>query len=151
MNQPEKIPDSVRAAGKKLPFEVPDQYFDEFPGKIRDRISSDAGAGESSGRGPVRTLRPWMAAAAVFIGMLAVGYTGFRILAERSGGPYLSGDELIENMEYFSHELDEDLLITAILESDIILADETPDPESDEIIQYLSEDNIDFTGLLNNY
>ncbi len=148
MKHQEKIPDSIRDAGKKLPFEVPDSYFDTLPGKIQDRLS---GNGEAVRPGILRTLRPALAVAAMFIGLIAVGYIGFRLLSDRAASPYLSGDELIENMEYFSYDLEEDLLITAILESDGILTDESSDPQSDDIILYLSEENIDFDGLLNNY
>ncbi|MCK4751463.1 MAG: hypothetical protein KAT15_30610, partial [Bacteroidales bacterium] len=84
-----------------------------------------------------------------FIGLIAVGYAGFRAISDRVNDPYLSGEELVEAIEYFGYEFDDDMLISAIIESDIDLSLASTDAATDEIIEYLSEEDIDFNRLLN--
>ncbi len=139
----ENIPDVVRASGKKLPFDVPESYFEDLPARIQGRVSAGT-------RPRNLNLRPRLAMAAMFIGLIAVGYAGFRILSGRDNGSYLSEQELREAMEYLAYDIDEELLVSAVLESDITLAGESSDA-SDEIIQYLSEEDIDFSELLDDF
>ncbi len=143
MAKQENIPDAIRTAGKKLPFEVPDSYFEYLPSRVVDRLDEE--------RVPrTRTFSRVLAMAAVFVGLLAVGYAGFRIVSPRENLPLLSEKELNETMEHLAWEMDEDMLVSAVLESDVILAPESSDA-TDEIIQYLSEEDIDFSDLLNDF
>ena len=148
MNNEDQIPEGIRASGRKLPFEVPDSYFDNLPGRIQDRLSE---TGKNQTRGPQMSIRPILAMAAMFIGLIAVGYTGFRFLTERGTSPYLSGDELVEAIEFFVYEIDEEMLISEIIESNLALSPESSDSQTEEIIQYLSEEDLDLNGLLNDY
>ena len=146
MNNQENIPDKIRASGKKLPFVVPDSYFEDLPGRIQDRMP---GSRKPLFASMVRAVRPQLALAAMFVGLIAVGYAGFRMLSNNGNG--MSGDELVEAIEYLDYVFDDDMLISAIIESDIELSPVSFDSQTDEIIQYLSEDEIDFSELLNNF
>lgn len=142
MKHQEQIPDKIQAAGKDLPFVVPDSYFEDLPGRIQaglpePRISIFANV--------QRAVRPQLAMAAMFIGLIAVGYAGFRIISG-NGNP-LDGDELVEVIEYLGYDFDDDLLISAIIESDIRFSPASSDPQTEEIIHYLSEEDIDFSEL----
>ena len=144
MNTQEQIPESIKASGRKLPFTVPDTYFNEFPGKIQARLSQD--------EKPVivaRFIHSKLAIAAMFIGFLALGYAGIRILLNNGNSDFVSEDLIIETIEYFSYELDNELLASAVIDSDIPLDLESEDSQTEELIQYLSEDDIDFSYLLN--
>ena len=132
----------------KLPFKVPENYFEDLPLRIQDRLESTA---ERKSTSFYPAFRSRMAIAAMFIGLLAVGYGGFRILSGSGADLFLSADEKIEAIEYFGYDLDDELLIAAILDSDIEFTQTTEPSESDELIQYLSEEEIDFSKLLNDF
>ena len=146
MKDQEHIPDKIQASGKVLPFKVPDQYFDDLPGRIHDRLSSTVLQPRQS---LLRTIRPQLAIAAIFVGMIAVGYAGFSILSRKDNSSFLSDKEFAETLEYLAYDIDEDILITAVMESETIMDAEPADPEIDELIEYLSEEKIDFIQLLN--
>lgn len=148
MNTQEHIPDKLGTHGKELPFTVPDSYFDDLPGRIQDRLTE---SGQPKRQTIVRTIRPRLAIAAMFIGFITLGYAGFRLLSERADALYMSEKELVEVMEYFVYDLDEDMLISAYIESGIVLSDDSPDAQTEELIQYLSEEDIDLNGLMNDY
>jgi len=146
MKDQEHIPDKIKASGKDLPFKVPNLYFDDLPGRINDRLSSTWLRPRQS---PLKALRPQLAIAAMFVGMIAVGYAGFRILSNGENNYLMSNEEFAETVEYLAYDIDEDMLITAVMESGTILDSEPAEPETDEIIEYLSEEKIDFIKLLN--
>jgi len=146
MKDQEHIPDQIQAHGKDLPFTVPDQYFEDLPGRIHDRLSSTVSRPRQR---LLRTIRPQLAIAAMFVGMIAVGYTGFSILSNKDNSSFLSDKEFAETLEYLAYDIDEDMLITAVMESGTILDTEPAEPEMDELIEYLSEEKIDFFMLLN--
>ncbi|MFC2098613.1 hypothetical protein ACFLSP_02595, partial [Bacteroidota bacterium] len=56
--------------------------------------------------------------------------------------------EMVETIEYFAYELDNEMLASAIVESDISLEIGSFDSQTEDLIQYLSEDNIDLSELL---
>ena len=147
MKDQEHITDKILDGGKNLPFKVPDQYFDDLPGRIHDRLYSSR---MQPRHNPLRSIRPRLAIAAMFAGMIAVGYAGFRIISNRENSSFLSNKEFNETLEYLVYDINEDMLISAILESSTILDAETIESETDEIIEYLSEEKIDFSELLNN-
>jgi hypothetical protein len=144
MDKKEHIPEKIRKAGTRLPFEVPESYFDSFPGRLQEKMGTPKEV-------PVRrltTVRSRLAIAAGFIGLIAVGYAGLRILSGTGGADYLSNEILDETMEYLAWELDEEMLISAIVESDLSFSTSSSDLGEEEIIQYLSEEDIDITDLL---
>ena len=138
----------MKNKNNKLPFHVPENYFEDLPQRIQDRLES---AGEKKSVSLYPAIRSRLAIAAIFIGLLTVGYAGFRILFQQDSDFYLSEDEKIEAIEYFGYDLDDELLISAVLDSDIEFTQATESSESDEIIQYLSEEEIDLNILLNEF
>ena len=141
MKHQEHIPEKISSAGRKIPFEVPDSYFENFPGKIQEHLTE-------SRKPVVRSIRPQLAIAAMFIGLITVGYAGFRILSSPEKPIYFSSEEMTETIEYFAYEVDDEMLVSAIIESDISFSPSSSDLLGDEIIQYLSEEDIDISDLM---
>lgn len=138
-----------RGGGKeKLPFRVPDNYFEDLPLRIRDRL---AASHEKKPIYRIPSFHSRMAVAAIFIGLLAIGYAGFRMISRQGADLFLSAEEKVEAIEYFGFDLDDDLLISAILDSEIGLSTSSDQSESDDLIKYLSQEEIDFSKLLSDF
>jgi hypothetical protein len=149
MKDKENIPKNLKKAGRKLPFQVPDSYFENLPGRIEERLQHQPYPDSIPERkGLLRSIRPVLAAAAVFIGLLAAGYLGFRLLTGRPDPGMLSEEVLIETLEYFAYDIDNEMLASAFLESDISLSSTSDENLNDEIIQYLSQEDIDFSRIM---
>jgi hypothetical protein len=141
MNNKENIPERISSAGRKLPFELPDSYFNDFPERLQESI-------KQAGKPAKPVLGRRLAMAAIFIGMLAVGYAGFRILTNTGGSPYFSNEDLNRTIEYMAYELDDEMLISAIIEPVQGNSSQSSELQEEELIQYLSEEDIDFIDLI---
>jgi hypothetical protein len=139
-NKTEEIPGMSR----KIPFSVPDHYFEELPSRIQDRISAVPSPAVHEGFTAGRIL----AFAAMFIGLLTVGYFGFQLLLNRPDVRLLSGEEASTAIEYYGQEFDDEMLMSAMLESDIDLEPSIADNETDIIIEYLASEEIDLNELI---
>ena len=147
MKSKENIPEEIPGLSRKIPFNVPDNYFDNFPSRIQERLS-EAPVVPISRTYPFRRV---LAMAAMFIGLLTVGYFGLRMILDGQDTRMLSGEEVSTAIEYFGQEFDDEMLIAAIVESDIDLAPQDVDNETDVIIEFLSSEDIDFIELLIDY
>jgi hypothetical protein len=149
MKAEENIPEMIQGMSGKLPFRVPDKYFDEFPSRIQKRVA------ETQMKPVFRfyeSVRPRLAIAAMIIGLLAVGYVTFRTAFQNQDIRMLTEDEAAAAIEYFGYEFNDEMLLAAIIESDIDLdVYAAADTETEEIIEYLSTEEIDFEQLLNDY
>lgn len=148
MKKPEQISELDRSELKRLPFSVPDYYFEELPGRIQERL---AGVQERKRPGILPDFRPALAMAAMFVGLVAIGYAGFRILSHRGQAANLSNKELDETLEYLAYDLDDDMLVSTVVESGISLAPKTGDPRTEEMIQVLSEEDLNANDLITDY
>jgi len=147
MRAKENIPEEIPGMSRKIPFSVPDNYFNEFPSRLQEGLSETPTV-PISRTYPVRRV---LAMAAMFIGLVTVGYFGLRMILNGQDTRMLSGDEVSTAIEYFGHEFDDEMLIAAIVESDIDIDPQDSDYESDAIIEYLSSEEIDFTEILIDY
>jgi len=142
-NRPEEIPGMPR----KIPFSVPDNYFDQFPSRIQERLS-ETPVVPISRTYPARRV---LAMAAMFIGLVTVGYFGLRMILNGQDASMLTQEEMDTAIEYFGYEFDDEMLIAAIVESDIDLDPQDIDNETDVIIEFLSGEEIDFSEFLIDY
>ncbi len=140
-NKTEEIPGMSR----KTPFSVPDNYFDQFPSRLQEKLSETPTVSISR----VYPVRRVLAMAAMFIGLVTVGYFGLRMILNGQDARLLSEDEVSTAIEYYGYEFDDDMLIAAIIESDIDLGPQDVDNETDIIIEFLSSEEIDFNEMLN--
>lgn len=147
MKAKENIPEEFPGMSRTNPFGVPDNYFSELPSRIQERLSETPTIARSWGY-PVRRS---LAMAAMFIGLLTVGYFGLKMIFNRQDTRMLSGDEVSTAIEYFGYEFDDDMLIAAIVESDIDIDPQDSDYDSETIIEYLSNEEIDFNEILTDY
>jgi hypothetical protein len=147
MKAKEKIPEEIPGMSRKIPFGVPDNYFDELPSRIQERVSETPTISTSR----VYPVRRTLALAAMFIGLVTVGYFGLRMILNGRDARMLSGEEVTTAIEYYGYQFDDDMLIAAIIESDIDLGPQDVDNETDEIIEFLSDEEIDFNEILIDY
>jgi len=143
MKSKENIPEEIPGMSRKMPFSVPDYYFDEFPSRIQERLSETPMVPIS------RTLpmRRVLAVAAMFIGLLTIGYFGLRTTFNGQDNSMLSGEETETAIEYFVFEFDDEMLVAAMVEADMELGQQDPDYETDVIIEYLTGEEIDVSEI----
>jgi hypothetical protein len=144
MKAKETKTEEIPGMPRKNPFSVPDNYFEELPSRIQERIS----AVPSPAVQVFSPARRILALAAMFIGLLTVGYFGFRVLMNGPDVNKLSGEEVFNAIEYYGQEFDDEMLISAVLESDIDLEPYISDNETDVIIEYLASEEIDLDELI---
>ncbi len=147
MKAKENIPEEIPGMSRKIPFGVPDNYFDELPSRIQERLSETPTISISR----IYPVRRGLALAAMFIGLVTVGYFGLKVILNGQDARMLSGDEVSTAIEYFGYQFDDDMLIAAIVESDIDFSSQDVDNETDVIIEFLSSEEIDFNEILIDY
>ena len=143
MNNLEKIK-SGRGNNKQYGFTVPDNYFEELPLKIQERIS-----GKEKGIFShvfVHKLNPRIAYVFSFI-ILIIFIIGVYFVIHQTTQNQLTSEDLIEYAVYSGDDFDDLSLM------DEINTDENTDlnDTSDYIIEYLLSDNIDYLTILENY
>ncbi len=147
MKAKENIPEEIPGMSRKIPFGVPDNYFDELPSRIQERLSETPTVSISR----ISPVRRSLALAAMFIGLVTVGYFGMKMILNGQDARMLSGEEISTAIEYFGYQFDDDMLIAAIIESDITFDPQDIDNETDAIIEFLSSEEIDFNEILIDY
>lgn len=138
-----------RIQGKKhLPFTVPEGYFDRFADRLQDRLQQEE---KQSWIGRTyQLIRPRLAVAAIIIGFMIISYTGIKIiLNERGAEPTLM--EIANVLDDYVYEIDDELLISTIVEEEIEIDWINGGYESDDIMDYLMEEEIDYASLINDY
>ena len=133
---------------KENPFRVPDNYFDNLPEKIQVNIH----AGKKTISMPVTRIidyiKPHLALTAAILGFALIGYTGFRYLINRNSDSQIRNREIAEYMDFYSNDVDNTLIIE-LLEEQEQQSIETDEDLSEEIINYLLNENIDIYTIAN--
>ena len=106
---------------------------------------------DPAGRSPISLQddQPQGNVPAWFAGLIALGYAGFRILSERMNDTTLGGEELRETLEYLAWDLDDELLVFTLDEAGILFQAQSVDVQTEEIIEILSEEDLNFNDLIN--
>jgi len=145
-NKKNKI--SLDSLEKKLPFSVPDDYFDNFYGRLRERMEVQTEHGLF--RKTYRLIRPQLALAAAIAAFVIIGYTAVRIFSHDTGRAETT-DEITEIIEYCIYYFDDDVLISTLAgEENATWWNSSM--ETEEILDYLSEENkIDYFELIDIY
>ena len=126
--------------GKQQPFRVPEGYFTDLPEKIMDQCER-----EEQKRSVLHIIKPALSLAAMFIGVALVAYFAISVI-DRPVDQYQQED--IAEAEYFDQYFNQNEL-TGTFEDE-----ETGKPEEDgektkEYIEYLLNEDIDYTTLIN--
>lgn len=128
-------PDDI---GKKLPFQVPENYFKELPDKIMKRCRE-----EETGQSLIHILKPALSFAALFIGIALIAYFAVNLAGQSNGNaPHTHED--IARAEYTKPFPTEQELIEAFKNNQRDINDQ----EADQYIDYLLEENIGYGPLI---
>ncbi|MCK4747634.1 MAG: hypothetical protein KAT15_11380 [Bacteroidales bacterium] len=138
------IQEGVPGMDNKNPFRVPANYFEELPMRIQERLDEDR-----AGIKMIDMLRTRLAYAAMIAVMITAGFLGMRYLSSNNILNSLSADEIVNAIEYYGYEFEDDMLISALVESDVEYFPVFPNAETDQIIEYLADDYIDFSEFMN--
>ncbi len=133
---------------KENPFRVPDKYFDNLPEKIQANIHVRKKATGMPVTRIIDFLKPHLALAAAILGFALIGYTGFRYFINRNSDSQIRNREIAEYMDFYSNDFD-NTLIMDLLEEQEQQSIETDDDLSEEIINYLLNENIDIYTIAN--
>ena len=127
---------------KEKTFVVPDGYFNDFPSKLLDKIHKEE---QIPFRNKILiSIRPKLYLAAVITGIILITYIGIKIISPVSNGYYYSVDQITEIIESNPY----DYLFLDALE-DTIPEEINDDLYTDEIINFLLEENIDYETIIN--
>jgi hypothetical protein len=127
----------------KSPFRIPENYFEEVNRKI---ISSTSGYDKQiEKQGFIRRMRYHLLIAASVAGFIILAYTAFSIL-HPVGEKTVTADVLRESFsDSFIDELD--LMSLEESASEMVLAEDVPDVNSKDIIEYLILENIEISDI----
>jgi hypothetical protein len=140
------IPENLEKAGKKLPFRVPEDYFENFPGRLRDRLNLEQ---QSLADGRLFAfVKPYLSLAALIAGIALVAWFGYHQFNVNSRNNTFNSYELSTIVDYYLHDYDEDLLISTLIESGEETNLSPLEDYSDEIMDYLTVDGIDYSLLI---
>ena len=101
---------------KENPFEVPENYFEELPGKIRNKIEQDISKKGMKSR--LVVLTPYITIAASF---LVIYGLWFLFLEKGISNGHLNNDKteiVLTEMDYFLDEIDQEELIEIFVGTD---------------------------------
>lgn len=133
---------------KELPFSVPENYFDDFPGRLQERMQAESKTGLF--RKTYELVRPQLALAAAIAAFVVIGYTTVKLIMNDNGTTN-NVVEIADVINYYIDDFDDELLISTLSEEDGIDWLNTS-MENDDILDYLSEENnIDYVELVDIY
>ena len=144
MDELREISHRLSGISKDKPFNVPEHYFEDFPERMLDRIRENR-------KIPVRhrnllVLKPYLAAAMIIVVAVISGILIFRNPDGKGSLPDLQ-TEISQVVEWELYSISEETILE-VMQDDSYL-DETIDQDpSDEIIDYLLNEDIPVDALL---
>ncbi len=148
MNEQVKNKDFPGKSGKDLPFKAPEGYFEHFAERLQTRMQVEEERSWMSRT--YQLIRPQLAMAAIIIGFVAISYTGIRIiLNDRTTEPSVM--EIAYALDGYLYDMDDELLITTIIDEEIEIEWINGGYGSDDIMDYLMEEELDFTNLIDEF
>lgn len=141
--------------GTGNPFSVPENYFESFPHKLRQRLQSETPGRLSYPEKAWKVIRPQVALAAAIAGFAIIGYLGFHNFISQEE-EWLTNEGISEYIDSYEYEFSDYYLLTTL--DDEFFADEelhfdealyTDDP--DKYMDYLYQDDVDLDLILTEY
>jgi hypothetical protein len=137
MNIDRKIADKLEGMKKDLPFSLPENYFENFQEKLRERLETRQKSGFFEKT--YRLVRPQFAVAAALAGFILLGY--FIVKSTLNAGKQTNAvEEYAEVIDYYIYDFDDETIM-AVFTGENNLNYLNNNFETEEIIQYLSEEN----------
>lgn len=130
----------------KSAYKVPDSYFDSLPEKVMDSIITNEILSQTKKHKLVK-LKHIFAYAASIIGLIFISYLGINYLTSNRNNQFISENDAIEYLTFYSSDFDEASIIENIQETNKIIS--FKEDESESIIYYLMEEGIDELLLYN--
>lgn len=143
-----KIAPMLYSIGKRNPFKVPDGYFDNLPALIQARCTKEKTA-------VIRDMRYYMLRIALPVASAAAIVLFIVTLSLRQANNSRNISDLTfvdmgANVEdEIMGSVDENLLMEAIEENGVFNAEKAVDPETDAMIDYLIDQDIDESLIAN--
>ena len=133
---------------EKDPFKIPEGYFDQVTDIILDKTVSKPGRKKGK---ILEIAKPALMLAAAMIGLVIISYAGLRILIPEK--EINMNYDLAEISEYALNEIDDLSIIKQLIneQADQQEFQTEDDTEDNDIINYLLDDDIDYTIILEQY
>lgn len=128
--------------GKQQPFIVPDNYFKDLPERIMEQCEK-----KEQKRSVLQIIKPAISLAAMFIGVALIAYLAIQVIDQPEGEtPYQQED--IAEAEYYDQYYNQDELMEDIHSGEPTQLKEDSE-QTDQYIEYLLNEDIDYTTLIN--
>ena len=131
----------------KPAYKVPDRYFDNLPTQIMDSISGNKQLSQTKKQKLVK-LKHIFAYAASIAGLIFISYMGIHYLTSNRNNQFISENDAIEYLTFYSSDFDEESIIENIQET-AKESQSVKEDESESIIHYLMKEGIDEIELYN--
>ncbi|MFO8022813.1 MAG: hypothetical protein R6U65_10130 [Perlabentimonas sp.] len=149
MRELEKKEESILPEGRRNPFVTPSGYFDQLPGRVQERCVAEKPIHESKRTSTIQVLRSQLALASGFIGLAFLAFIGYYFMQPTNNtSTKLTNDDYIEIVKRNIYDYDEATLMEG---SNTNANAHYNDSVKDEMIQYLLDDDIDYTTLIEQY
>jgi len=146
MKKQNGIPDNDMKMTKSLPFRVPENYFEELPLRIQQRLETQPATSRT-----IQMVRTRLAYAATIIVLVTMGYFGMKFIAGNHSVNGLTADDIAYVIEYYAYDFDNEMFLSTLDESDLYYYATETDAETEQFIEYLSDDYIDFSLIMTEY
>ncbi len=154
MNELSKIKKETQypdISGQITGFKVPDNYFDEFPAKIQSICLAQQSLLFSVKEKLISFFKPSLRFATVSFSVIVVllfSYVIINYYISNNTSTTLSTEEISEILEFNSYNIEEDLLVEVLIqETGFAITDEDFE-QTDELIEYLVDYDIDDETLV---
>jgi len=138
------IAPNLNMIGKKLPFGVPDGYFENLPANLNKRIQEDSKTPHPVIR--LSYLKPYLAAATILFAVFIAGTYLINKQTDRKSTERFSM-ELSRVVEEELYSISEEMILEA-MESDHDYVTNDNDDNTDEMIDYLMNEDLNAEELL---
>ena len=150
MDNINKIAPNLSKIKKDKHFKIPEDYFDRFPARMSDKIHAEKDTGFYKKH--VLILKPYLAIAALFIGMVIIGKITYDVLNTGSTNTELGSDEIAALIDDDIYHYSEEIILNVIYMSDSKSEDaginSNDEDLTNEIIDYLIDENIDVFDII---
>jgi len=128
--------------GNEKPFRVPENYFRDLPDKIMGQCKQ-----EEQKRSFVQIIKPALSLAAMFIAVALIAYFALQLI-DRPAVQVPSSQHDIAEAEYYDQYYNQNELLEGDIQDDIE-ATEADSKKTQKYIEYLLNEDIDYTTLIN--
>ena len=143
------IPPELSKIGNQQPYNVPDNYFETFSNKMAERIVSHKKSAYSLAFISKHVLKPYLIVASfvVIFGMSWIVFS--KMNRPQQNNNLIAAVDSIEMQEKLLASIDETTVLeyVAAETNQNFLADKKLDTKTEDIINYLSETNVDESSI----